>query len=183
MATQQKIKDFDEANGPVVTRLLNEHRSYVTSQLKEVMHKWYLVHDNTLPSKEELEALIDRDFELGEPTTGLDEEDYNKLRWFFTEFLPKACGNQADWGPEHHFYMTVQKGAPPNRPKRYYVTHATEAFALWVVENNREAWPAQRAAKAQHGNCGIIRKAKGPNGETLTDATSTASLFFGSTCP
>jgi len=182
LEAQQLANDFDETNGPVVTRLLNEHRSYVTSQIKEVMHKRYLANNNTLPTAEELVALLTRDFALQGNAPGLDEDDYNQLRWYITEFLPKACGTQADWGPEHHLYMTVQKGAPPKRPKRLYVTSTTEAFAVWVVENNREAWPAQWAAKAEHGNYGIIRKAKGANGEDLTAETSTVSLPFLPTC-
>ena len=184
LETQQRIKDFDETYGPVVTRLLNEHRSYVTSQLKEVLHKYFLAHENTLPSTEELVALLTRDFELQGGAPGLNEEEYLQLRWYITEFLPKACGNQADWGPDHHLYMTVQKGAPPKRSKRHYVTSTTEAFAVWVVENNREAWPAQWAAKAEHGNYGIIRKAKGPNGQDLTVETSYVSILcFGQLAP
>ena len=79
-------------------------------------------------------------------------DDCNKLRWHVTEFLPKACDTQADWGPEHHLCMTVQKCAPKKDPKRLCVTSTTEAFAIWVVENNREAWPAQWAAKVEHSN-------------------------------
>jgi len=178
LEAQQLADEFDEANGSLVTRLLNEHRSYVTSQVKEVMHKYFLAHNNTLPTPEELVALLTRDFEVQGPEPGLNEDDYAQLRWYITEFLPKACGNQADWGPDHHLYMTVQKGAPPKRPKRLYVTSTTEAFGVWVVENNREAWPAQWAAKALHGSYGIIRKTKGPNGEDLTDETSIVSLPF-----
>jgi hypothetical protein len=174
--TQQKIKDFDEIHGPVVTRLLNEHRSYVSSQLKEVMYKYFQAN-GFLPTPDQFIKLLCRDFDFAPPPPGLDEADYNLLRWYITEFLPKACGNQADWGPDHHFYMTVQKGAPPGKPKRKYVTSSTEAFAVWVVENNREAWPAQWAAKAQHGNYGIIRKAKGDNNEKLTNETSFVSVL------
>jgi len=79
-------------------------------------------------------------------------DDCNKLRWHVTEFLPKACDTQADWGPEHHLCMTVQKCAPKKDPKRLCVTSTTEAFAIWVVENSREAWPAQWAAKVEHSN-------------------------------
>jgi len=68
------------------------------------------------------------------------------------------------------------------RPKRLRVTSTTEAFAVWVVENNWEAWPAQWAAKAEHGNQRTIRKAKGPNGEDLMVEASTVSLPFLSTC-
>jgi len=177
-ATKRRIKEFDETYGPVVTKLLNEHRSYVTSQLKEVVHKNWEAHERSLPSREQLLNLIGRDFALAEPPAeGLDEEDYGLLRWWWTEVLPKACGTQSEWGPEHHYYMTVQKGAPAKRPKRYYVTPSTEAFAVWVIENNRESWPAQWAAKVEFGNYGVIRKTKGPNDERLTAETSTVSIL------
>lgn len=177
-ATKRRIKEFDDTYGPVVTKLLNEHRSYVSSQLKEVMHKNWEAHGRSLPSKEQLLKLIGRDFALAEPPAeGLDEEDYGLLRWWITEVLPKACGTQSEWGPEHHYYMTVQKGAPAKRPKSYYVTPSTEAFAVWVIENNREAWPAQWAAKIEFGNYGIIRKTKGPNKEKLTSETSVVSIL------
>jgi len=182
LEAQQLINDFDETNEALVTCLLNEHRSYVTFQVKDVMHKWFLAHDNTFLTSEELIALLTTDFALQCDAPGLDKEDYNKLRWCVTEFLPKACSTQANWGPEHHLHMTVQKGAPPKRPMRLYVTSSKEAFAVWVVENNREAWPTQWAAKAEHGSYGIIRKAKGPNGEDLMVETSTVSLLFLSTC-
>jgi hypothetical protein len=174
----RRKKEFDESYGPVVTRLLNEHRSYVSSQIKEVMHKNWQNHNSSLPTPEQLVKLIGRDFALGEGEPGLDQEDYDLLKWWITELLPKACGTQAEWGPDHHFYMTVQKGAPANRPKRHYVTSSTEAFAVWVIENNRVAWPAQWLAKAQHGNYGIIRKTKGPNGEELTPESSTVSILI-----
>ena len=116
LEAQQLANDFDETNGPVVTRLLNEHRSYVTSQIKDVMHKRYLANNNTLPTSEELIALLTRDFALQGNAPGLDEDDCNQLRWYITEFLPKACGTQADWGPEHHLHMTVQKVRPRSAP-------------------------------------------------------------------
>jgi len=168
LEAQKLINDFDETNGALVTRLLNEHPSYVTSQVKDVMHKWFLAHSNTLSTSEEVIVLLTRDFALQGDAPGLDEEDYNKLRWYIAEFLPKARGTQADWGPEDHLYKAVQKGAPPKHPNRLYMTSTTEAFAVWVVENNREAWPAQWVAKAEYGSYGIIRKAKGPNGKDLT---------------
>jgi len=175
--TERRIQEFDETYGPVVTKLLNEHRSYVSSQIKEVMHKNWLKHEQSLPSRDQLMRLIGRDFELHGEKKVLDEEDYTLLKWWITELLPKACGIQSEWGPEHHFYMTVQKGAPAKRPNRHYVTSTTEAFAVWVIENNRENWPAQWNAKTEHGNYGIIRKTKGPNEETLTDETSVVSVL------
>jgi len=70
LEAQQLAVEFDEANGSLVTRLLNEHCSCVTSQscvasqIKEVMHKCFLANDNTLPVPEELLALLTRNLQV-----------------------------------------------------------------------------------------------------------------------
>jgi len=48
----------------------------------------------------------------------------------------------------------------PNEPNKLHVTDSTEAIAVWIIENNYTCWPAQWAAKDEHGDLPIIRKAK-----------------------
>jgi len=80
-----------------------------------------------------------------------------------------------DWQAEHYGFMTVQKGHYPNKPNKLYVTDSTEAIVVWIIENNYTCWPAQWAAKDEHGDLPIIRKAKNDNGVEETMANSSVS--------
>jgi len=124
-------------------------------------------------------ALIRRDFAIQPgPTPALAVEDYEALKWWITEVLPIAAGNQVDWQAEHYGFMTVQKGHYPCEPKKLYVTNAAEAIAVWIIKNNCTCCLAQWVAKDKHGDLPIIRKAKNEDGEDVTLAKSSKSHPF-----
>ena len=179
VGARQKRQDFlDKCEGHI-SKALNEQRSYVQSRIKAVTHAWYKSHDNTMPSREMLLALITRNFDIvqGE-VPELDPEDHKKMVWWMTQVLPVAAGNQSDWGPDHHLRMTVQEGHYPESATKLHMPVTTEAIALWILENNYECWPAQWEAKEEHDNdYPIIRKAKDDSGTDLTMETSRASDF------
>jgi len=108
-------------------RLLNELRGYTQQRLKTLVEGWYRNHGNTMPRKDLLLVLIKRDFPIQEgETPALAQDDYDALKWWFTEALPIAAGNQVDWQKEHYGYMTVQQGHYPDKPNKLYVTDSTE---------------------------------------------------------
>jgi len=72
--------------------------------------------------------------------------------------------------------MTVQQGHHPNKPaKLHHATDSTEAIAVWIIENNCSCCLAQWAAKGEHVDLPIIRKAKTDDGVEVTMANSSAS--------
>jgi len=128
-------------------------------------------------------AIIRRDFLIQEgETPALAPDDCDALKWWITEVLPIAAGNQVDWQAEHCGFMTVRQGHCSNEPNKLCVTDSTEAIAVWIIENNCTCWPAQWAAKDLHSDLPIIHKAKrgwggSHNGQQLGKFT-----FFGAVC-
>ena len=173
---KQAQDDFFAVYEKHMCRLLNELRGYTQQRLKTLVESWHCSHGNTVPRKDLLLALIKRDFPIqaGE-TPALAQDDYDSLKWWFTEVLPIAAGNQVDWQKEHYGYTTVQEGHYPHKPNKLYVTDSTEAIAVWIIENNYTCWPAQWAAKDEHGDLPIIRKAKTDDGVEVKMADSTVS--------
>jgi len=156
--------------------LLNELRGHVQQRLKNLLEKWWREHGKVVPRKDLLLALIKRDFALQEgDAPALAPDDCEALKWWVTEVLPIAAGNQVDWQKEHHGCMTVQQCHHPNQPTKLHVTDSTEAIVVWIIENNCTCSPAQWEAKDQHGDHPIIRKAKNEDGVEVTMANSSAS--------
>jgi hypothetical protein len=157
-----------DAYEKAVARALNEIRSYIQSRLKEIVRAYKAKH-GIMPPKATLLALIRRDFRLipgenGAPAS-LSDDDFEQLSWWFTQVLPIAVGNTSDWPEQHHLYMTVQEGHYPENERMLYVTDSTEAMAVWIIENNYEAWVMQWRAKEEHGDYPIVRKAFNAEGE------------------
>ena len=172
----QAQKDWFSIYEKHLCRLLNELRGYVQQRLKTLLEKWWRDHGKVMPRKDLLLALIKRDFALQEgDAPALAPDDYDALKWWITEVLPIAAGNQCDWQKEHYGYMTVQQGHYPNQPTKLYVTDSTEAIAVWIIENNYNWWPAQWEAKDEFGDHPIIRKAKNEDGEEVSMANSSVS--------
>jgi len=159
-----------------VCRLLNGQRGCIQQHLKTLMKGWYHKYGNTMPSLDLLLALTRHEFAI-QPgdTPALAPDNYDALKWWITKVLPIAAGNQCDWQAEHYLFMTVQKGHYHREPNKLHVTDSTEAIAVWIIENNYTSWPAQWAAKDEHGDLPIIRKAKNEDGEEVTMANSSVS--------
>jgi len=78
-------------------RLLNELWGYVQQRLKTLLEKWWREHGKVMPRKDLLLVLIRRDFALQEgDAPALAPDDYEALKWWITEVLPIAAGNQVD---------------------------------------------------------------------------------------
>jgi len=159
-----------------ICHLLNELRGCTQQHLKTLVENWCRKHNNTMPRLDLLLAIIRRDFLIQEgETPALAPDDCDALKWWITEVLPIAAGNQVDWQAEHCGFMTVQKGHCPNEPNKLRVTDSTEAIAVWIIENNHTCWPAQWEANDEDGDLVIIRKAKNDDGVEVTIANSSVS--------
>jgi len=124
-------------------------------------------------------VLIRRDFAIqpGE-TPALATDDHEALKWWITEALLIAAGNQVNWQAAHYGFMYIQKGHYPNQPNKLHVADSREAIAVWIIENNYTCWPAQWEAKDEHGDFPITRKAKNEDGVEVTMANSSISYPF-----
>lgn len=156
-----------------IVKALNEQRSYVQSRLKAKVEAYWRKNEKNMPPVDRLLALIRRDLPLNDGE--LSKEDYELFHWWVTQILPLAAGNQSDWGPEHYQHMTVQEGHFPENNRKLHVTDSTKAIAVWLIENNYESWPETWAAKDEHGDYAIVKKAKEPNGDDITFEKSRVS--------
>jgi endonuclease/exonuclease/phosphatase family metal-dependent hydrolase len=118
----------------VVAREINEHRGYVSTQIRGFFLKYMEANNGDFPSCELLLACLQRNIDLNNPV----HAQVFELYW--DSLLHKAAGNKHDWPPAHSHYVRITDGAPPNSPNSLYITPSTEAFLVAVIESNEERW-------------------------------------------
>jgi hypothetical protein len=137
--------------GPIVTSLLNTHRSYVQNRCKEAAFRWMDDHEGTLPTEEMLQKCLERKIDLK------NDDEVAVMKWYWDDLLAMAAGNADDWNVDKRHYVLLSSGARPNNADFTYITPSTEAIAMTFVENNRSKWPALHAAKQLHPRAKEIR--------------------------
>lgn len=164
-------KEWIDIYGPEVTKALNDKRSYVQTQIKEVCYKWWISHDKTLPPLGDIVRIIKRELNFVPPKDETEPQDDTEIfRWWWKEVLPKATGNGSDWGVDKRLYLCPHNGAPEAHPDCLYVTASTESMAAFIIANNYVSWPLQWEAKLAHPQCtNIIKKIKDDQGKELDD--------------
>ena len=117
--------------GGMVTSAINTRRSEVQQALRKVFKARY--GGKILPSKPELESILKRDF-------APDNQDmYDLFTWWWESVIPKVAGK--DWGTDKRHFGTMSGHHFAKKPGKLFVPVATEALAVWIVENNRDCWP------------------------------------------
>ena len=149
-----------EKNASLINKILNDHRSSCQHGMKEVCIAWMKQnHRKTLPSNAEFMKIIERD------------EDVNKelFKWWWDIYMPKAAGSQKIWNDKVKYYGLLSTHAPPDTPKKPYITPSTEAWGMLLIENCRNCWPKIMALKATSGN--RITYTKGSKANTKANTT------------
>ena len=68
--------------------------------------------------------------------------DEDLFEWYWDTFVYKAIGNQKIWSHQHRYYGLLSSYGPPTKIKsRPYITSATKAFAVIIVDNCEHKWP------------------------------------------
>lgn len=132
--TKANKEEWVTAFGPKVVKFLNKHRSYVQTNINKACVKWMDKNNGELPSKAELEAIINRTCDPN------DNTQWPLIKWYWDEALAAAAGNKADWHTDHRHYLTISKAAPPKNPDAVYITPITEAYLVACIESNRDKW-------------------------------------------
>jgi len=130
-----------ENNAIVVNRMLNDHRSYCQTAMKEVCITW--MKDNNkkkLPSNTEFMKILNRD-------PGVDKKLF---AWWWDSYMAKAAGSSKIWNKKNKYFGLLSTHAPPGSPKEVYITPSTEAWGLLLIENCRERWPKLMAIKEKN---------------------------------
>ena len=131
---------FIEENKVTINKIVNDHRSYCQTQMKEACLTWMKDNKATaLPSNTEFLKILSRD-----PSV-----DKDLFAWWWSEYMPKAIGNSKFWNDKIKFFGHLSTHAPPEKPKEVYITPSTEAWGLLLIENCRERWPKLMAQKAE----------------------------------
>jgi hypothetical protein len=115
-----------------IGKFLNEHRSYCINHMK-VAWESYLVDEKKteLPQVEDLLKILRRDPDL----------DQKLFAWYWVSLMPKAAGSAKIWNEQVKYFGLLSSHHPPDKPNKVYITPSTEAFAVFMFENNREKWP------------------------------------------
>ena len=124
---------FAQENAEFVNGVLNEHRSYCQNQMKTVAIKYLADKElEEMPSEAEFLKIINRDASV----------DLDLFAWWWDVYMPKATGNNKLWNDCTKYYGNISTHSPPGKPNQPYVTAATEAWGLLLIQNCRTRWPA-----------------------------------------
>jgi len=124
---------FAERNMKAINDLLNSHRNYVQGTLKTAMFAYMKKKNLDKPPP------VDAFLKILTRDPSLDEDLFE---WYWDTFVYKATGNQKIWSHQHRYYGLLSSYGPPTKIKsRPYITSATEAFAVLIVDNCEHKWP------------------------------------------
>ena len=141
-----------EKNVKLVVSSVNRRRGEVQQQLRKVFKARFGNGQGSLPTTKQLEAILKRSF------SPEDEAMMDLFMWWWDVVIPKVAGK--DWAEDKRHYGIMSLHAPEDDKERLFVPSSTEALAVWIVENNRLAWP--EIWKGEDENPGL-----NPNGEEL----------------
>ena len=117
---------FVEQNELLINKMLNKHRSYCHMAMKDVCIAY--MRDKKvkqLPPQEAFEKILRRDKDL-------DEELFI---WWWTKYMPKAARSAHIWNKTVYYFGQLSDHAPPNDPKKKYITPSTEAWGAILMDN------------------------------------------------
>ena len=174
---KELMKLWVDKYGGMVTSAINTRRSEVQQALRKVFRARY--SGKSLPTAAELESILRRDFAPD------NDHMYDLFAWWWDSVIPKVAGQ--DWASDkrHFGYMSAHHFV--NKPGKLFVPVATEALAVWIVENNRDCWPkiwAKQDACTETGPGGVPlrcqKSMKHEDGTPYTgDQHAVSCLLFG----
>ena len=157
---------FIEDHASEINTILNEHRSYCQTAMKDVCMAYMKDNDlKAMPSPVEFTKIITR-------TKNVDKKLF---AWWWEEYMPKAAGSAKIWNKKVKYFGLLSTHAPPNNPNQVYITPSTEAWGLLLIMNCRLRWPKllEHKAKSSDRICYTTSAKKGQEkaGTTYIDLT------------
>ena len=130
-------EEWCEEHGAVVSSCLNQHRSYVVSQIKTACMQ-YLEKFDELPSLNDIGYCVCRKSRAKDDV----------FLWWWDKVLPMAAGNLVHWNEQQRYYEPISGSfVPDTEQKVLNMSASTEAFAQLVYESNRIKWQKFKALK------------------------------------
>ena len=108
-----------------------------------------------MPALEEFYKILRRNPDL----------DEDLFAWYWETLMYVACGNAKVWNEYHRYYGNLSTFSPPDKPNKPYVTSATEAFAVLILDNCEIKWPL--LLKLERENTGKIIYQKSAKENTI----------------
>ena len=142
------IQAFNEHYGETICRTINVKRGDVQSGLKKA-YQARAAANLSMPTPKELGQVIRRvDLEYDPEDPEKNAQNREWFLWYWEHLLSKVSG-KANWGHNIRCYGTISKHAPPDDPKKKYITSSDEALVLLLYENCGQRFPytAECAAK------------------------------------
>lgn len=146
-AVRVKRNGFMASCPQVCTQILNDHRNYTQSSVKDVCYR-YMVEEKVYG----LPALADI---LQCALRKLDLEDDDKLEnalWYVDRLLPKFTGTKREFNHEIRYYQTISKAKLNKTGDLPDITPETEAFGYLLYENNFKKWIKLNKLEDDHPN-------------------------------
>ncbi len=131
-------------------RTLNNHRQACCAAIqKEVFNYFRLKGSSEIPDEEQFLKILRHD----------EDADEDLFAWYWVSLLPKVAGSAVIWNDQVKYFGCISTHAPPNKPREVYITPATEAFCVLVIENYCDRWPKLYKKKMKNeGKVSYIKK-------------------------
>lgn len=154
---KQHFRDVDHfivSYGDDVPSSLNGLRQYCQQNVKKVADEFMRKDpNNKLPTQEEMEKLISRNFKAS------DARMMDLYEWYWDTLLPQVVGNTFDWHIRNRCFSHLSSARHGDdiddneasddgeNPPPYLVTPSTEVMAYLFIDNHRAAWEHQISKK------------------------------------
>ena len=145
---KQARENWIRAHSETVLSILKELRQYISLQLRAVFDAYVAKHGRS-PTKSDILRCIKRDLDMTK------DEDYELFKFYVINVLPAATGNNLNWNEFRRNFETISTSKVDGKPGKYNVPPNTEAFLMWVFENNESKWSMMRGIKQQFPNLKI----------------------------
>ena len=137
---EMNIQAFKEHYGETICKVINVKRGDVQSGLKKA-YEARVAAGLSVPTPSQLGKVIRRvglDFDPEDPDKNAEQREW--FLWYWEHLLSKV-GGKATWGHTIRCYGTISKHAPPDNPKKKYITSSDEALVLVLYENCGQRFP------------------------------------------
>ena len=137
-----------ERHTEVVSKALNDVRSYVQTRMRDVAKLYMDANGGKLPKKSIIEKFT------RERECNMDDHDEAKvILWWVDKMLPKATANTHHFGPNKRFYAPISR---VKTEEKLDLPPGTEAFAFLMYENCWQRWQYMWQMKKKHPGKRII---------------------------
>ena len=126
--------EFQIDYGGFCVKVLNDHRNYVQSRLKNGAWQWMDENLGQLPPFRDMLLCAQRKLEV-------NDANADSILYYVDHMMPLMSGIASDFSIKLRYYHTISHCKSRTDSCLIDITPQTEAFGLIVMENTKDKWP------------------------------------------